>query len=123
MSKEYDIDNAISNAIIYEIDSFVTPLSMLWGQLNSDCNNESFYLAKPLYSDHVQRTWVSTILLNSIEQKNRCQINLLFMNPHTHGCCGSACVSDNKIVNPKFLSLWSSIMEPGSQHYLIPFHI
>ena len=42
VSKEYDIDNAISYAIIYEIDSSVTPLLMLWGQLNSDCNNEPF---------------------------------------------------------------------------------
>ena len=33
VSKEYDIDNAISYAIIYEIDSSVTPLLMLWGQL------------------------------------------------------------------------------------------
>ena len=67
-SKEYDIDNAISHAIIYEIDSFVTPLLMLWGQLNLDCNNESFYLAKPLSSDHDQRSWVSTILLNHLSK-------------------------------------------------------
>ena len=35
VSREYDIDNAILHAIIYEIESFVTPLLMLWGQLNS----------------------------------------------------------------------------------------
>ena len=34
VSKEYDIDNAISYAIIYEIDSSVTPLLMLWGKIN-----------------------------------------------------------------------------------------
>ncbi|WP_133111653.1 hypothetical protein [Candidatus Scalindua japonica] len=67
MSKEYDIDNAITHEIIYKIDSFVTPLLMLWGQLNSDCNNESFYLAKPLFSDHNQRSWVSAILLKLVE--------------------------------------------------------
>ena len=60
MSKEYDIDNAISYALIYEIDSCVTPMLMLWGQLNLGVTM-SRLLAKPLNSDHALRAWFPVI--------------------------------------------------------------